>query len=77
MNSFGILNQMEKTGKMWGILSDCEPPPTKKPQRKEDRQESNRNYKKKTNDHKHFKRVGRKARETIAQNPLKAHSSFL
>ena len=77
MNSFGILNQLEKTGKVWGFLSDCELPPTKKKTRhKEDGQESNRSYKN-TKDHKHFKRVGRKARETIAQNPLKAHSSFL
>ena len=30
MNSFGILNQLEKTGKMWGFLSDFEPSPTKK-----------------------------------------------
>ena len=30
VNSFGILNQLEETGKMWGFLSDCEPPPTKK-----------------------------------------------
>ena len=37
---------MEKTGKMWGFLSDCKPPPTKKTQHKEDRQESNRNYEK-------------------------------
>ena len=73
----GILNQLEKTGKMWGFLSDCELPPTKKKTRhKEDGQESNRSYKN-TKDHKHFKRVGRKARETIAQNLLKAHSSFL
>ena len=55
----GILNQLEKTGKMWGFLSDCELPPKKK------------------QDHKHVKRVGRKARETKAQNPLKANSSFL
>ena len=26
----GILNQLEKTGKMWGFLSDCELPPKKK-----------------------------------------------
>ena len=32
---------------------------------------------KKTKDHQHFKTVGQKARETKAQNLLKAHSSFL
>ena len=79
VNSFGILNQLEKTGRMWGFLSDCELPPTKKKKRDIRKMGRNRTEitKKKAKDHKHFKRVGRKARETIAQNPLKAHSSFL
>ena len=29
----GILNQLEKTGKMWGFLSDCELHPKKKKQK--------------------------------------------
>ena len=32
---------------------------------------------KKAKDHEHFKTVGRKAREIMAQNPFKSHSSFL
>ena len=34
VKSFGILNQLEKTGKMWGFLSDCEPPQKKKKKQK-------------------------------------------
>ena len=77
MNSFGILNQMKRPAKCGDfslIVSHLQP------KKKHDIRKMGSNQTEiaqKKNDHKHFKRVGRKARETIAQNPLKAHSSFL
>ena len=71
VNSFG--NQLEKTGKMWKCLSKCEPPHIKITPDKEDAQESNSSYEKKkiTNISKQLDK-----RETTAENPLNAHSSF-
>ena len=58
VNSFG--NKLEKTGKIWKCLSECEPPPIKKMRHKEDGQESNSTCMLQKKEHTYFRTVRQK-----------------